>query len=760
MRRKRLITALIFLFALFAQLSAQVGTWKVYPAYSQPTKIVPAGKLVYVLASKNLYVYNTEDQSLQTFDRLTGLSSVGIQDIDYSSQAGRLIVLYENYNIDLIDNSGNIQNLPDYYNKSMTEDKTVNQLTISGTTCYMATAFGIVKINLQKGEIAETYFLGTKVNQTCEDASGNIYAATASGVMRATKGSNLMDKANWTTVNKNQFPHIFSLNGEIYTTGNGNIWRLVRNGAGNLGVATVWYTSIYKYGNALVCYGADQSYIFNADESVTTLPVKFTALAPDGRGNYWTNDADGALQRAAIAPDGTLTLAEHSLKPDGPKYNYFGFLRFGNDRLYSVGGGYGPQNDEGRSPAIQILQGDEWTILPDNLASTIGHRYEDLLSIDYDPKDTEHIMVGGKGGMFEFKNGVFVKHYSYDNSPLSSALTPANKNYTLVESVGYDKDGTLYVLNSQSDSGPLFTVSQDGSWTTAVSEKKGEGYSHYRDLLFDDVRGLVWYVNNHWGAPALICYQPSTGGVNRYTRFINEDGASVSVVYVRCVAKDPEGNIWIGTAQGPLVLESANVGSDPEAVNFLQVKVPRNDGTNLADYLLSGVDISCIAVDGGGRKWFGTNGNGVYLVSADNMQQLQHFTTENSPLPSDYIESIAINGQTGDVFFGSANGLCSYHSDATNSNEEMTKDNVYAYPNPVRPDYDGPITITGLSLGARITIATSNGVKVAEGISNGGTFTWDGRDRKGRRVASGVYMVMAATAEGKSGVVCKVGIVR
>jgi ligand-binding sensor domain-containing protein len=187
--------------------------------------------------------------------------------------------------------------------------------------------------------------------------------------------------------------------------------------------------------------------------------------------------------------------------------------------------------------------------------------------------------------------------------------------------------------------------------------------------------------------------------------------------------------------------------------------VPRNDGTNYADYLLNGIDITAIVVDGGGRKWFSTNNNGVYLISADNMTQLQHFTTENSPLLSNTIRAMAINQDTGEVFFGTENGLCSYVSDATKTNDEMTKDNVWAYPNPVEPSYTGPITITGLTLNADIKILSANGAVINEGKSNGGTYIWDGCDKKGRRVASGVYMVVTATKNGDKGTVCKIAVI-
>ena len=208
---------------------------------------------------------------------------------------------------------------------------------------------------------------------------------------------------------------------------------------------------------------------------------------------------------------------------------------------------------------------------------------------------------------------------------------------------------------------------------------------------------------------------------------------------------------------GPLLLQRKEITSDSPV--FVQVKVPRNDGTNFADYLLNGIDITCIAVDGGNRKWFGTIGNGVYAISDDCMTQIHHFTTTNSKLLSNNIESIAVNEKTGEVFFGTDKGLCSYMSEAGSINSEMTKDNVWAYPNPVKPDYTGLITITGLSFDADIKIVTSNGILVNQGRSTGGTYTWNAKDQKGKRVASGIYMVETATNDGSKGTVCKIAII-
>ena len=275
---------------------------------------------------------------------------------------------------------------------------------------------------------------------------------------------------------------------------------------------------------------------------------------------------------------------------------------------------------------------------------------------------------------------------------------------------------------------------------------------------FLDKDGYIWICSSHHSFPALLRLNPTTEKISRYTKFTNQDGTSYTLNYVRCAAQDLQGNIWMGSDQGLFMYTSEQI-ADPTA-GFTQIKVPRNDGTDYADYLMSGVNITCIAVDGGNRKWIGTDGNGIYLISADNMEQIHHFTTENSKLLSDIIESIAINHSNGEVFIGTDQGLCSYLSDATTAKNDMSDDDVYAYPNPVSPDYTGLITVVGLSFNADVKILSSNGKLIAEGRSNGGSFTWDGCDKDGKRVASGIYFVAAAKEDGTKGTVCKIAIIK
>lgn len=462
--------------------------------------------------------------------------------------------------------------------------------------------------------------------------------------------------------------------------------------------------------------------------------------------------------------DANLLNQAKTLNPGGPKYNGFTYIQYLNNRLYTVPGmfksGYGDSNTPG---AVQILHDGEWTNYQENLSLKTGYDYLDNNVLAVDPRNANHVFVGGRTGLYEFLDGQLKAYYNKDNSLLQGAMDRGRElgnNYVLINGLCFDNKGDLWILNSQASRENLLRLSADGQMTSFSKPalmKNGVGGSVLTSMVFDN-RNNLWFCNDHWDYPALFCYQPATDKLLSFTRFVNEDGSSLDLV-PHSVTPLSNGDVWVTTTIGPLLLSRSAI-DNPETAVFTQVKVPRNDGTNLADYLLSGIDVTCMAIDGGGRKWFGTKANGVYLISADNMTQVKHILSSNSLLLSDNILSIAINNATGEVFFGTDKGLCSYMSDATTPSDRPGEDNTYAYPNPVKPGYTGPITIVGLSMDADVKIVTTNGVLVATGISNGGSFIWDGKDKFGKPVASGVYMVESADEDGNNGVVCKVAIVR
>ncbi len=654
---------------------AQIGTWKNYLSYYEVQQIQEAGNYLFVQASNGLYQYNKQDQSIVTYDKVNGLSDTYITHIKWCQQAKRLIAVYSNCNIDLVETDGNITNISAIYNKTITGDKTINSIYIYQQYAYLACDFGIVKMNVKDAEISESYMFGYPV--TAVTINGNtIYAKTSQGVLSAKLSDNLIDKSYWSS-----------------------------------STTTPSFEEDYKDYNENI-------------ELVKTL------------------------------------------SPGGPKYNYFYDMRFINQQLYTCGGLYVPTLDLNRPGTIQVLKNGEWTIYEDNLQTITGHSYVNIDCIDVDPKDETHLFASGRTGLYEFKNGKFFKEYSFDNSILTSTFD-TDKNYVIVNALKYDKEGNLWMIQSLNNKNKLLKLSSDGQWTkinynlfntygSALGAQNILGNARH---LFFDSNGYLWFVHDHYDTPALYRYDINNDQSIEFNKFINQDGTTINVQDgVKYVTEDLEKNLWIGTSSGPLTIALTDVEQSDQV--FTQVKVPRNDGTNYADYLLANIEITYIAVDGAGRKWFATSGNGVYLISADNMTQIQHFTTDNSKLLSNNVQAIAINQQTGEVFFGTDNGLCSYTSDATEANTEMTKDNVWAYPNPVTPGYTGNITITGLTYHADVKILSANGALVAEGKSNGGTFIWDGCNKDGHRVASGVYMVATSTSDGNKGTVCKIAIVR
>ena len=487
----------------------------------------------------------------------------------------------------------------------------------------------------------------------------------------------------------------------------------------------------------------------------------YTALADNrlnvrdaSTGLWWTRNDAGLLACYTLADDGTRTYKTEGVLPDGPASNHFYRLYMHGGKLYSVAGFWAQERDGGYGGEVHVWNGQNWSEFEQPTSQMIGHRYVDLLCMDFDPKKEGHVMVGAKGGVYEFQDGKFVKHYGRQNSVLESGVS--SDDYTLVTSIKYDTDGNLWLLNSMATS-PIVQITKEGEWITYRHQEVDDDYKwNLTGMFISPTNGMMWFVNNYYQHTRLYAYDYRTETLNSVCgpTYINEDDAQVIPNNIHSVSEDNDGNVWLSTSIGPLYLTPTDVQNG----RATQHKVPRNDGTDLADYLLTNVEIRCVRADGANRKWIGTS-DGVFLISADCNKLVQHFTTSNSSLLSNIVNDILVDANSNIVYFATDNGLCSYASDATQPAETMDKDNVYAYPNPVTPDYTGDVTIVGLSFDADVKIVTSNGSLVNTGRSTGGTYRWNGRDLKGKRVASGVYMVETATQDGGKGVVCKIAIV-
>ena len=432
-------------------------------------------------------------------------------------------------------------------------------------------------------------------------------------------------------------------------------------------------------------------------------------------------------------------------------------------RLWVVGGSYTNTARGNRRGTLMSCVDKKWTNFDEETVThAAGFGVQDYVGVAVDPDDPTHCFVSTFGeGVIEVKDNTFVRLYNHTNTPLRSALPNAKdaQRYVRAIGIGFDKNKNLWMTNCSAQNG-IVVRTPDGTWKSLYFE--GVANKTFVGRILFTSRGQKW-VNVPRDGGLLVFDDngtPTDGSDDKshfFSSFSNASGTSLDVSEYYCLAEDRKGDIWVGTNHGPIVCSSAiNALRDPARCYWNGII--RNDEDGRPRYFLDSEQINAIAVDGGNRKWIGTAGSGVYLVNADGTETLEHFTTTNSPLLSDNIRCLAIDNASGEVFIGTDKGLVSYRGDATEA--PKTYSDVYAYPNPVRPDYDGSVTITGLIADSNVKITDLNGNLIRQGRSAGGQFTWDCRGANGQPVTSGIYLVLASTPDGSEGVVTKIAVVR
>jgi ligand-binding sensor domain-containing protein len=386
------------------------------------------------------------------------------------------------------------------------------------------------------------------------------------------------------------------------------------------------------------------------------------------------------------------------------------------------------------------------------------------MNVAVDPADDKHFFIPSYGtGLYEFKNNEFFKLHNYSNStlephPLASTLP---NTYTRLDGGIYDSQGNLFVGNS-AVSNNLKVLLNTGEWIQLKASATGKE-TLGKILINNQNPNHKWILSVRSGEVIVFddkgtLKDATDDAYTIFKSFADPDveGAQISPAVCYTMAQDKNGVIWVGTEQGPLLFHNTT-NAFTSGFSCSRAKIPREDGTNQADYLLLNERIKAIAVDGANRKWIGTESSGVYLMSENGQKMIKQFTVSNSPLLSNDILSIAINPVTGEVFFGTGQGIVSYQSDAAESTGSFS--NVYAYPNPVREGYNGIITITGLIENTQVKITDLNGNLVCNTVSNGSIATWNGKDVHGRKVNTGVYLVICASEDGTQSTITKIMVI-
>jgi len=766
------LALLFFATNTFSQLA--VGQWQTHYSYRNVTQVAVASDKVYAVGSNALFSVSLADQSIDFYSKITGLSDNNITQIAYNNKSNQLLVVYANSNLDLVSSSG-VYNVPDLYLKQATMDKTVNSILFADSLAYLSCNFGIVVLNTSKREISDSYVIGASGSYAPVLATalfnGEIYGLTTNGLSQADASShNLANFQVWTNVtslpagrNLNLLSFdgalwLLKANGVVYKSADGNGWSAVLSLSN---IARMQSDSQYLY---FISDATSTTFVYDKNLNVTTL----AGFAPNRISidnstshSFWLASGNVGLQQ--VNQSGQTV---NAFTPSGPFDNSSWGMTFGGDKLFVVpGGAWDVQYFHPAS--VMMYQNHAWTNID---GATISQQTNmpfttDFVSIAADPKDNTHFFVGAYGmGLYEFKNNTFSKWYNCLNSGVES-IFPGQSNqlqYQRIDGLKFDQQGNLWFLNTQIND-PVKYLSPDGIVHSLYFDAI-KGFSNVLDILIDKANpNRKWIISSRIN-PGVFVFDDNGTLDNQqddqskfFSTFIDQDGNVFSSDFYFCITQDLNNQIWIGTMKGPIVIQNPN-NVFASNFNITRIKVPRNDGTNLADYLLGNERINAIAVDGANRKWIGTQDAGLYLVSPDGTQILQDFTTDNSPLLSNTILSLAMNNQTGELFVGTDQGLISYKTDATQAT--ATFSNVYAYPNPVRPDFHGVITITGLVTDTQVKITNLNGNVVYETISNGGIATWNGNKADGSRVSSGVYLVVCTSADGSQHAITKLLIIK
>ena len=756
------------LFSLFSiGVKAEDGDWRIHLSYHDVTSCEVVGDEIYVLASGSLFVYDKKDNSIYTYDNLNTLSDIDITHIVYSKEINALVIVYRNANIDILYTDGYVYNISDFKNKVMA-DKTINSINVYNKTAYLNTNFGIVLLDLEKLEFENTYSI--KEKNLCSYVSDkNIYVGTEGGIYKGAKEDNLLDPANWKKINDSKTYSINEVGDKLVAViDKKGVCTITENG--DIETTFIANTTAFKYSysknNTLYVAWNNKLSIINSVTSHKTYKTDEASkyIFIDGN-TLWSCKGEKGFVESKIIED-EIVDGENFIAPNSPIRNLCEYMHFVNDNKLLVAGGTLNYFDKTLNPGTLMeynYNDDKWTNFPEEevKAATNNMRYVNMCSIDEDPTEPGHYFASSFGqGLYEFRNGEFVAHYNQKNSPIESPV-PNSLNYTRIPRVKFDKDGNLWVVNDHAKS-ILKVLKKDGSWVSLEYEDIAE-FPTVVDILFDS-RGWLW-LTSYQAIPGVFCAKINNTPLDIEddvtkivtNNFTNQDAINYVIDIVYCIKEDREGKIWIGTNKGLFVINEAEKFFRDGT--FTQIKVPRNDGSGLADYLFSGAQVSVIEVDGANRKWVGTN-NGVYLISADGLETIHHFTKDNSPLLSNDIKSIAVNHKSGEVFIGTSAGIVSYTSDATEAMPELSSNTVYAYPNPVKPSYNGLISITGLTHDCEIKIVDAAGYLITEGHSVGGKFTWNGRNASGEKVSSGVYYVLMYDEKGDESLATKILVVR
>lgn len=746
-----------------------IGEWRVYVPNKSARSVAAAGNRIYCATEKGFFYFDKEFNNLQTLSKVNGLHDIGISTINYDSLTSTLLVAYENTNLDLI-RGEEIINVNDILRKTLAGQKTINHIHFKDKLAYLSTSFGLVVLDLVKLEIKDTYTFQNAAGSSTRVFSATtlndqIFIATSSGIMsaRLSRTINLNDLKNWTMLSAGLPAGAPAANMRSLATFKGNVFAAVDyEGVYKLNGTTWNQTSAGGQGvrfrhlapgrSALLVTNERNLRLLDAAGNVTEKDDDLleypSAAAQDKDRIYWVADQAKGLVRI----EGQKF---ENLVPNAPfSGNVFRLMADGTS-VIAVSGGYVGNSGTGTEDGFFEFKNGFWENYNYRRFNDPS-KYpvmRDLTDVVRNPVNGKLYFASYGFGVMEWSGPGEYKIWNNTNSTLNSTLGTSTE-YVRVASLAADQDGSIWATNISdfaSLSG-LHVLRPDNQWQEFDLKQTSDGItfptSNFFEKIIIDDNGYKWISVRPRNGNGLVVFDD----VNNRLRYLTNAPASGNLPGsdVHSLVKDNKGEIWVGTENGIGIFYDPGMAFAGNKSISADVPVIGNRG------LLEGQIVKVIAVDGANRKWVGTE-NGVWLFNEDGDKVILNFTTANSPLPSDKITDIKVNNATGDVFIGTEGGLVSYRAGATVTVGKTNCANVF--PNPVRPGYTGQIGISGLANNGIVKITDITGALVYETKALGGTAVWHGRDINGKKVRSGVYLVLSSNAEGAETCISKVAVI-
>ncbi|WP_207491470.1 two-component regulator propeller domain-containing protein [Aridibaculum aurantiacum] len=751
----RLITALtrlILLYLLFyhtqpatAQSQLQpIGQWREHLPYQNTLQVVATNNKVF--AATQYALFSVEADEIRRYSKVTGLNEVGVQAIAWDETTQQMVIGYANSNLDILKDR-TIRNIGDIKRSSINGDKTIYYIYCRNGLAYISTGLGIVVADLLRYQVNDTWRIGNNGSQVkingITAAGQSWYAATEEGLKVApVSGSNLSNFQNWNLVSAAQGltpgvvrsvmtlqNQVLALKNDSIFINNGNSWSLFYNDPNwpivsiNTSNNKLLVTQRMASGNSRVIVMNNTGVI----ERTLAQPgvISFPRWATIYNNDVWVADFFGGLSRFGSTVERYI--------PNGPPAPATGEMVVHKNTLYVAAGSVNDAwNYQYNRNGIYTFSNGEWSAT--NIFNSPSlDTVLDFIPLAIDPSN-ETLWAGSYGGGLVNFTGSGISIFKQNNSSLQPAI--GDLSSYRVSGLTFDAQGNLWIANYGAPQN-LQVRKPDGSFR-AFSVPFFHTENAISQLETDDAN-QVWAVSPKGNG--VFVYDPGQNidQLNddrwKYLRSGSGNG-NLPSNEVFSLAKDRNGFIWIGTARGIAVIQCPDQLFSAQGCEAV---LPVIQQDRFAGFLFQDEEVRTIAVDGANRKWVGTR-NGAWLISPDGDKIIYRFTQDNSPLLSNDVRRIAIDPQTSEVFISTFIGICSFRSTATEGT--ATNKDVLVFPNPVPPGYNGTIAIRGVSNGALVKIAELNGRLVYQVRALGGQATWDGRNYKGEKVASGVYLVL------------------